>query len=168
MLGIPPGSDVDQVRSAYHALAKKYHPDHFQDAESQQEAHQRMVALNSAYEAAMKLAEARANAPFTAVIATEDAIRLCRKMMAQHSPESALRQLLRADVRTAAWYAEQGYVLATMGQYVSAEQSYTEAIRREPDNNDYRRGRLDAVTAARREKTLGGRLKKLLKIKDRD
>ncbi len=162
LLGIDAASDVEAVRHAYHTKAKECHPDQFQDEQRQAEAHARMVALNRAYEEALKLAQSRAGSPYTAALTCEEALKSARRMLERGSPESALRQLLRAEHRSAEWYALQGRLLMQMEQYVSAEQSYREAIRLDTGNMDYRRGALDALVAARRERTLSGRIHKLL------
>ena len=52
-----------------------------------------------------------------------------------------------------------------MHQYESAHQSYREAVRREPDNIDYRRGALDAAVAMKKAKTVQGRIKELFRKK---
>jgi len=48
-------------------------------------------------------------------------------------------------------------------QYESAHQSYREAIRREPNNNVFRQGALDAAVALKKSRTFPGRIKALLK-----
>lgn len=164
MLGIRPTMDVDVVRRAYHLKAMKIHPDHFQDPEQQKIAQEQMVALNNAYEQALRLAGAQ-KAPYTQSIACDDAIRLARKMLAQRSPESALRQLMRATTRDADWFNLQGVILMQMDQYESAHQSFREAVRRDPDNMEYRRGALDAAVAMKKANTLGGKLKSFFKKK---
>ncbi len=50
------------------------------------------------------------------------------KMLGQKNPESALRQLLRAESRDDEWYYIQGNILMAMGQYESAHSSYREAV----------------------------------------
>ncbi len=161
-LGVSPGASAEEVRHAYHALAKKWHPDHFQDPEEQRIAQEKMVLINRAYQEALHLATARAVSPYTQEIACEDAVHLAQKMLRQRSPESALRQLMRASTKNAAWYNQQGLILMAMEQYESAHQSFREAVRRDPTNNNYRRGALDAAVALRKSKSLAGRLKKLL------
>lgn len=162
VLGVSATADVAEVRRAYHALAKKCHPDQFLDRDEQQAAQGKMIALNLAYEEALRLANARQAAPYHQALSEQDAIHLARKMLRQQNPQSALRQLLRAMTRSAEWYCAQGEVLMTMEQYESAHQSYREAVRRDPNNLDYRRGALDAAVALRKSKTLVGRLKHLL------
>lgn len=160
MLGIRPTTDVDAIRRAYHARAMKIHPDHFQELDQQQRAHEEMVALNTAYEQALRFAGTQ-NAPYNQNLDCEDAVRLARKMLVQRSPESALRQLLRAESRSADWFNVQGVILMEMGQYESAHQSFREAVRREPDNMEFRSGALDAAVAMKKEKTLAGKIKRM-------
>ena len=90
----------------------------------------------------------------THVLPLEEAKQLARKMLRQQNPESALRQLLRANVRDAAWYALQGQILMSMRQYETAHQSFREAVRRDPNNQRYRQGALDAALAMKRNKDL--------------
>jgi cytochrome c-type biogenesis protein CcmH/NrfG len=82
-------------------------------------------------------------------------------MLRQDNPEAALRHLLRASSRDSSWYAMQGKVLMALEQYESAHQSYREAIRREPNNNLYRQGALDAAVALKKSRTLIGRLRRM-------
>lgn len=164
LLGIKPTMDVDAVRRAYHLRAMKIHPDHVQDPEQQRIAQEQMVALNTAYEQALRLAGAQ-RAPYTQNLDCGDALRLARKMLDQHNPESALRQLLRSDTRSADWFNLQGVILMQLSQYESAHQSFREAVRRDPDNMEYRRGALDAAVAMKKAKTIVGRFKNLFNIK---
>ena len=162
MLGVPSSATAEQVRHAYHLLAKKYHPDQFQDTEQQRIAQEKMVAINLVYQEALKLATARAASPYTQEVSCEDAVQLAQKMLRNQSPESALRQLMRASTRTSEWYYQQGVVLMAMEQYDSAHQSFREAVRRDPANNKYRRGALDAAVALKNSQSLMGKLKKLI------
>ena len=162
-LGLPSGADPGEIRAAYRALVKQNHPDTIQDPERKREAQERMVRLNLAYEEALRLSVPRSHAHVTPELNVEDAIRLAEQKIGEGHPEGALRQLLRAENRNAVWYYTQGKALSRMGQYDSANQSFREAIRRDPDNREYRREALDAVVAMRQEKTLSGRVRKLLK-----
>ena len=53
-LGLKIGADADEIRAAYRALVKKCHPDQFLDLEEQKAAQEKLLALNLAYEAALK------------------------------------------------------------------------------------------------------------------
>lgn len=165
VLGLEASADADQVRAAYRKLVKTCHPDKFQDETERKAAQEKMITLNLAYEEAMKLAVNRttASAAFNRELDQQDALTLAAKMLRQDNPEAALRQLLRASTRDSAWYAMQGKVLMALEQYESAHQSYREAIRREPNNNLYRQGALDAAVALKKSRTPWGRIQKLIR-----
>ena len=139
VLGLKGWADPDEIRSAYRALARKCHPDMIQDPAEKEAAQTRMVALNLAYEEALRLATPRLR-PRTPDISCEEAILMARRAMAQDNPESALRSLLRTEDRSGDWYYVQGQALMAMEEYDSAHQSFREAVRRDPDNKEYRCG----------------------------
>ncbi len=165
MLGLNAAADADQVRVAYRRLVKMCHPDKFLDADERKAAQEKMIALNLAYEEALKLTVNRRSAAdsYNSELPLEEALVLAEKMLRRQSPESALRHLLRTRNRSGMWFAMQGRVLMAMEQYESAHQSYREAVRREPNNNDFRRGALDAAVALKKARTPIGRIKSLLK-----
>jgi len=163
VLGLRAWADADEVRAAYRAQVKRCHPDMIRDPLQKEEAQQRMVQLNLAYEEALRLASHRVHPSASSDISEPEAILMAEKMLARGNPESALRQLLRCSERDGKWYYTQGKVLMAMDQFETAHQSYREAIRRDPDNNVYRTGALAAVVAARESATLHGKLKKAWK-----
>ncbi len=165
MLGLTASATADDVRKAYRQLVKSCHPDKFLDADERQAAQEKMIALNLAYEEALKLTANRRSAAdnYNRELPPDEAIALAEKMLKRQSPESALHHLLRSKRRDGAWYAMQGHVLMAMEEYESAHQSYREAVRREPNNIDYRRGALDAAVALKKSKTVAGRVKKIIK-----
>ena len=147
MLGLHGAADAEEVRAAYRALVKKCHPDQFLDAEEQRAAQEKLLALNLAYEEALRLASPKRANTYTHTLPPEDAKHLARKMLRQNNPESALRQLLRAEMRDDEWYYLQGHILMEMRQYESAHASFREAVRRDPENNVYRQGARDDADA---------------------
>ena len=165
MLGLDAGADADAVRAAYRELVKKCHPDKFLDADERKAAQEKMIALNLAYEAALKLTAPRqkAAASFQQALSQEDALTLADKMLRRGSAEAAIRQLMRATACDGAWYAMQGRILMHMDKYESAHQSYREAVRREPNNIEFRRGAFDAAVAMKNARTPVGRLKMAVK-----
>lgn len=165
VLGLNAGADADDVRNAYRRLVKTCHPDKFLDADERKAAQEKMIALNLAYEEALKLTASRRSAAtdYNRELSVEEALALADKMLRRDSPESALRQLMRTKGRTGSWFAMQGRVLMALEQYESAHQSYREAVRREPNNNVFRQGALDAAVALKKSRTLMGRIKALLK-----
>ncbi len=156
VLGVKPGADEQTVRAAYRRLVKSCHPDQFQDAAQQKAAQEKLIRLNLAYEAALKLA-ARTTVGFN-LISQEEAKHFARRLVEQGNLESALRQLGRADSKDAEWFCLQGEILMAMRQYETAHQSYREAVRRDPDNRTYRQGALDAALAMKKHRPLGAKI----------
>ena len=165
VLGLNAGADADAVREAYRRLVKTCHPDKFLDADERKSAQEKMIALNLAYEEAIRLTASRRNAQtsYNRELTLEEALTLVEKMLRRGSPESALRHLMRTKERNGIWYATQGRILMELEQYESAHQSYREAVRREPNNNVFRTGALDAAVALKKSRTPLGKIKMMLK-----
>ena len=160
-LGIKPGSSAEEVRAAYRRMVKNCHPDQFQDADQQKEAQEKLIRLNLAYEAALKLAS-RKTVGFN-LISQEEAKHFAQRLVEQGNLESALRQLNRADSKDAEWYFIQGNILMALRQYETAHQSYREAVRRDPENRKFREGALDAALAMKKNRPLGEKIFSFLK-----
>ena len=163
VLGLKGWADPEEIRAAYRALVKQCHPDMIQDPQMKEQAQQRMVALNLAYEEALRLASPRTQALPGVEVSAAEAILMAERCMAKGRPEAALRQLLKTESRSAAWYYLQGKALMALEQFESAHQSFREAIRRDPENNLYRSDALAAVVAHRQSQTIHGKLKKAVK-----
>lgn len=154
-------ADAEEIRNAYRTLVKKCHPDQFLDADEQKAAQEKMIALNLAYEQALRLAVPRKATTYQHEIPMADAIHLAEKMLHARNADSALHHLNRTKERTAAWYEVQGRAYMMLQQYETAHQSFREAVRRDPDNLQYRRGAFDAAVAMKNSQTLQGKLKNL-------
>lgn len=50
VLGVSPNADKEEIRSAYLALVKKYHPDRYQDSALKAQAEEKMKQINAAYD----------------------------------------------------------------------------------------------------------------------
>ena len=156
VLGLTPSAEASQVRVAYRKRVKACHPDQYQDPEQQKAAQEQLIELNLAYEEALKLCSQR-RVGFN-LISQEEAKHFAARLVEQGNLESALRQINRADSKDAEWYFMQGNILMGMRQYKTAHQSYREAVRFDPDNNQYRRGALDAALAMKKSQQLGFRV----------
>jgi molecular chaperone DnaJ len=147
VLGVSPSAEASQIRAAYRQRVKACHPDQYQDPEKQKAAQEALIELNLAYEEALKLCSQR-RVGFN-LVAQEEAKHFAARLVEQGNLESALRQLNRADSKDAEWFFIQGNILMGLRQYQTAHQSYREAVRREPENNRYRAGALDAAVEDR-------------------
>ncbi len=158
VLGVPSGADAAQVRAAYRKRVKACHPDQYQDPEKQRVAQEMLIDLNLAYEEALKLCSQR-RVGFN-LVSQEEAKHFAARLVEQGNLESALRQLNRADSKDAEWFYLQGNILMGLRQYATAHQSYREAVRREPQNNRYRAGALDAALELKRSRRPGYRIRR--------
>ena len=163
VLGLKGLADPDTIRSAYRSLARQCHPDMISDPAEKEAAQARMVALNLAYEEALRLASPRPHVAVTSELSSAEAILMAQRAMARDNPEGALRSLVRCEERDGDWYYMQGKVLMALEEYDSAHQSFRQAVRMDPENNVYRAGALAAAVAQQKEKKLPGRVKKVFK-----
>lgn len=156
VLGLTGWATPDEIRGAYRTLARQCHPDMIRDPSEKEAAQQRMVALNLAYEEALRLASPRPQAAssVTPEVSCAEAVLMARRAMARGNPEGALRSLSRSETKDGEWYFTQGQVLMAMEEYESAHQSYREAVRRNPDNREYRAGALEAAVTLKKAKHL--------------
>ena len=160
VLGLKGWAGPDEIRSAYRTLARQCHPDMIQDPAEKEAAQRRMVALNLAYEEALRLASPRTGS-VTPELSSAEAILMAQRAMARDNPEGALRSLVRCEKRDGEWYYMQGKVLMAMDEYDSAHQSFREALRLDPDNHEYHKAAFEAETALKRSRTLPGMVHEL-------
>jgi curved DNA-binding protein CbpA len=161
VLGVSPGADAAAVRAAYRVKVKECHPDQFTDEEKSREAQEELIRLNLAYEEALKLLS-RQRVGFN-LISQEEAKHFAGRLMEQGNPESALRQLHRADARDEEWYILNGKILMELRRYEEAEASFRQAIRSDPNNRSYHALALDATVKQRESKKLNVKLQNWFK-----
>lgn len=165
VLGLKPSADENEVRAAYRALAKKYHPDMYTDPQAQAEAQARFIELNQAYSEALRLAPKAGQAKplYRQPLPLDDSLTLAARWLERDKPESALRELKRAQTRSARWYELYGKTLMLLYRYEEAHEAFREAVRQCPDNNDFRACALEAAVAMKRDRTLGGKLARVVR-----
>ena len=157
VLGLSADANEQQIRRAYHARVKRCHPDQFTDAEMQRKAQEELTELNLAYEEALKRALTMKPTVYQRV-PVEQAKATASRLLNQERYESALVQLGRSETRDDEWYFIQGQILMGMKQFGSAHQSFREAVRMQPENNEYRRGALEAAVAIKKRRHLAYRI----------
>ena len=162
VLGLKGWATPDEIRTAYRALVKRCHPDMISDPAEKQAAQDRMVALNLAYEEALRLSSPHPRAA-TQELSSSEAVLMAQRAMARNNPESALRALVRCEHRDGEWYYMQGKVLMALEEFDSAHQSFREAVRLDPENNVFRSGALAAAVAHQKSQKLPGRVKRMFR-----
>lgn len=143
-LGIAPGATVEEIKSAYRALARQWHPDRFPEGPERIQAEGKMIKLNHAYEEALKHSMTlrppqSATAPgATAGREQEELLSDIRSLMALGQLENARRALMRAEGRGAEWNYLFGAILMRMGDYDRASVYFGVSTRMSPDSAQYR------------------------------
>lgn len=154
ILGVSTDATSEQIREAYHALVKRFHPDRMQDEAAREAAQNTLVKINVAYGEAMRQASFRASHN----VVVHDAKQSARRLYEQGRLDSAMRMLHKAADRDADWFALQGSILLKRGEAEAAHGCFRSAVRMDPDNRQYRQMALDAAVQMRKRKSLRGRM----------
>ncbi len=166
VLGIGKNATDDEVKNAYRELARKYHPDNYENNPLADLAEDKMKEINEAYDSIMASRSRRkkqntdsnyssANSSFPDV----------RSLIASGRLEEAQEILDGVPVsqRDAEWYFLNGTVLYRRGWFDAAFTSLSTACRMDPGNAEYRqalnhvqRGRSGYAPGGYRTVTTGG------------
>lgn len=163
VLGVSPTATDDEVKSAYRALAKKYHPDNYADSPLSDVAEQKMKEINEAYDT---IVEQRKNPGgqsaggytgnpysgynYNAANTKYRAVRLYIKENRHDEAQNLLNQVPEHQ-RDAEWHFLQGMIFYKKGW---ADQAYTyfeTACRMEPSNSEFQA----AYSRLQRQRTYG-------------
>ena len=156
VLGVPPTATDEEVKTAYRALVRKYHPDKYADTDLADLANEKMKEINAAYEEIQQRRSGRGQAgsssgrgapygsdfsadgasPGDIYMQTRRLINLGRTADAQ----ALLFTIPEAD-RSAEWNFLYGCILIRHGYFVDAQRYFETACRQNPQNEEYARAR---------------------------
>ena len=142
VLGVNKNATDDEIKNAYRELARKYHPDNYQDNPLSELAAEKMKEINEAYDQIMGSRRGKKNAyngDYTGSTGTS-AFPEVRSLIAQNRLEQAQEVLdgVPAANRNAEWYFLNGTVLYRRGWFDQAYTSFATACRMDPSNPEYR------------------------------
>ncbi len=145
VLGVSPNATNEEVRDAYRALARKYHPDNYADSPLADMAEEKMKEINAAYDEILRIrAEEKNNGG-----AKNDSRQRSGSYRAEYS---RIRQAINANdfktaeqllneieqhKRDAEWFFLKGCVLLHSGYHFDAIRYINRACELDPDNDEY-------------------------------
>ena len=165
ILGVSPSATDDEIKQAYRALVRKYHPDKYANTDLADMANEKMKEINAAYE---QIQQERRNGggqsqqntaysnPFEGAGGQRRDSGFTFGRIRQHINNGALDDAYALLIgmpdgeRGSEWHFLIGCVLLRRGQIIDAQSHLDTACRIDPYNAEYRtvRDRLRAQTAA--------------------
>ncbi len=139
ILGIGRSATDDEVKEAYRALARKYHPDNYGDNPLSDLAKEKMQEINEAYDAIIRERKSgRGQGGGAASGGTQyaDIRNLIRT--GRVADAETLLDGVPAPARDAEWYFLKGSVLYKKGWLDDAFSHFSTATRMDPSNAEYR------------------------------
>ena len=144
VLGITHTATDQEVKTAYRELARKYHPDNYQNNPLADLAKDKMSEINAAYDEIVK--ERSSNGEYRASQGagtggqSRGQFANVREMITQGRIEDAHRTLdgVPVSMRSAEWHFLRGVVLQRKGWLSDARMCYQQAVNMEPSNPEYR------------------------------
>jgi len=131
-LGVSSNATLDEIKTAYRELAKKYHPDNFaSNPDMQKFANEKMKEINEAYDEILRIRRS-GSTEFVDYAAIRNLIRNGRLFEA----DSMLNNVSSSG-RNAEWHYLKGTIFLNNGWVNDAERELELAARLEPSNSEY-------------------------------
>ena len=154
VLGVSPSDSDEDIKKAYRALARKYHPDNYHDNPLADLAEEKMKEINEAYEAITKSRSGGGNSgsygSYGSAYQSQSQgysqsyggssgqFAQARQRIQNNDLDGAEQILQGADSRTGEWYFLMGSIAYRRGWLDEARQNYQIACQMEPGNMEYR------------------------------
>lgn len=146
VLGVSASASDDEIKKAYRELARKYHPDNYQDNPLADLAEEKMKSINEAYEAIQKMREGghtTSSAGYQGRSAysgqsQDPSFARIRAMINGGNLAQAEAALEEMSNHNGEWYFLRGAIAYRKGWLDEAMQNYQIACQMEPNNMEYR------------------------------
>lgn len=153
-LNVPENATETEIRAAYRTLARKWHPDRFQEGPERAWAEKQMIEINQAYNALINRCKF---APSSSSLERFKEVRL----LIEAGQLSRARQIMCAmDERSAEWNFHFGQMLLKRNDFEKAAVYLKIAVRQAPNNAEYKK-LLNKAEAYQGKKRLSGMFKRL-------
>lgn len=151
VLGVSPNASDEEVKKAWRELARKYHPDKYQNSDLADLASEKMKEVNAAYEEIQKMRSGKSSQssqgqyngnPHTQGNTAPIYARI-RILINQGEILEADRILQTIEIgqRGAEWHFLMGCVLFKRGYFLDAQKMFDHAAALDPQNAEYRNAR---------------------------
>ena len=143
VLGVSPSATDEEVKQAYRALAKKYHPDNYVNNPIADLAAEKMKEINTAYDTIMQIrsgaASGGADPAHTGYRSTASSPQYAtiRSYISSGNLDAADALLEQNESRDAEWLFLKGSVCYRRGWLDQARQYFQQAASMDPDNLEY-------------------------------
>ena len=146
VLGVSSNASDDEIKKAYRDLARKYHPDNYQNNPLADLAEEKMKSINEAYETIQKMRGGGQGAGYSggqsrsaySYGGSDPAFARVRTLINSGNIAQAEAALDEIANHTAEWYFLRGAVAYRKGWLDEAMQNYRIACQMEPNNMEYR------------------------------
>jgi tetratricopeptide (TPR) repeat protein len=149
VLGVNQNATDDEIKRAYRDLARKYHPDNYQNNPLADLAEEKMKEINEAYDAITKQRSGGGSGgyatsssgyqqQYTQSQSAGPVFSQVRSAINRGDLPGAERLLYSAAERTGEWYFLSGAIAYRKGWLDEARQNYQIAVQMEPNNMEYR------------------------------
>ncbi len=137
VLGVHRGASKEQIKNAYRALAKKYHPDNYESSLLRENAEKKMAEINEAYDAIVSGGGGSySNSGYTSY---SNGFAQAESLLAEGDLDGAERVLesVAQDERNARWNYLKGQINYNRGWTDQAYSYFAMAHNMEPGNPEY-------------------------------
>lgn len=155
VLGVPPDASDDEIKKAYRALARKYHPDNYNGSDLADLAEEKMKEVNEAYDAVKKMRETGQSYSGQSSSSSggySGGLAEARRLIAAGSYANAelILDSISVNERGAEWNYLNGCIMLRRGAYFDARRHIETACYMDPGNEEYRKALSDMDVYARR------------------
>ena len=151
VLGVSPNASDEEIKKAYRELARKYHPDNYQNNPLADLAEEKMKEINEAYEAINKQRSSGGGSyqqsgsnygggyqQQSSYSSSTPTYARVRNLINAGDLGTAERLLYEVSQKDGEWYFLSGSIAYRKGWLDEAMQNYTLAVQMDPGNMEYR------------------------------